>query len=138
MGSIFSLPLTYWINGYSWPAKAGLWLAILAVGSWSAKVFDELMGTSDNQNVVIDEVLGFGLCAWSAGRDWKLLLAALLLFRFFDIVKPPPVRQVDQWSKKMTVRSPYWGGFGVMFDDVVAGLQGWVVLALIQGFISPR
>ena len=54
--------------------------------------------------------------------------------RFFDIVKPPPVNWVDTWSKSKG-KTPYYGGFGVMADDLVAGLQALIVLTLIQKLI---
>jgi phosphatidylglycerophosphatase A len=55
--------------------------------------------------------------------QWHWLLAAFLLFRFFDIVKPWPIRQID---------SKVGGGFGIMIDDVVAALFTMVILAVLQ------
>jgi phosphatidylglycerophosphatase A len=89
-----------------------------------------MMGTGDNQNIVIDEVIGLGITAWTAGRDLKTLFAAFVLFRFFDVIKPPPVRQVDLWSKRQA--SPWAGGFGVIADDIVAGFQALAVILVLQ------
>jgi phosphatidylglycerophosphatase A len=135
MGSIVALPLAWWSNSWDWPCRVALWAALTAIGTWAATAFDRTMGTSDNQNIVIDEVIGLGITAWTAGRDPKLLAASLVLFRFFDIVKPPPVRQIDLWSKKKSKApngSPYWGGFGVIADDIAAGFQGLIVMLILQ------
>ena len=53
-----------------------------------------------------------------------------MLFRIFDMIKPPPVRQVDTWSKKQS--SPWWGGFGVIADDIVAAIQALSIILLLQ------
>ena len=77
-------------------------------------------GREDPGHVVVDEVAGqlFALIAIPA--DWSHALLALLLFRLFDIVKPPPVRQLERLH----------GGVGIMLDDVAAGL-----LALLCGHL---
>jgi phosphatidylglycerophosphatase A len=137
MGTLIALPLAYATRDWSWPIRVMLWVALTALGTWSAKVFDETMGTNDNQNIVIDEVIGLGITAWTAGNDLKTWIAAFFFFRVFDILKPPPVRGVDQWSKKQA--SPWWGGFGVIADDMIAGFEGLGVILLLQWMhILPR
>ncbi|MGK5082941.1 phosphatidylglycerophosphatase A [Bdellovibrionota bacterium FG-1] len=135
-GTLAALPLAYFTNEWPWPLRIALWTALTAAGTWAAKVFDELMGTSDNQNIVMDEVVGLGITAWTAGHDVTSLLVAFVLFRFFDILKPFPVRNIDTWSKKKasenTPLSQWYGGFGVMADDLVAGLQGLCCMLLLQ------
>jgi phosphatidylglycerophosphatase A len=115
-------------------------MGLALVGTWACKVFDETMQTGDNQNLVIDEVVGLGITAWVAGPDWKWLAAAFFLFRFFDIVKPPPVRQVDAWSKNRTLSNTplrYWySGFGVMADDIIAGFQGLICMVVLRHFFA--
>ncbi len=135
MGALVTLPLAYAMAGTPWFAKAALWLAILAIGTWAAKVFDETMTTEDNQNIVIDEVLGMGIAAWTAGTHVKTLIVAFILFRLFDIIKPAPIRQADRWSKVAAKNGNGWaGGFGVMFDDLLAGLQSLIVIIVLQHF----
>jgi phosphatidylglycerophosphatase A len=118
-----------------------MWIFLTWAGTWAAKVIDEIMETSDHQNIVMDEVVGLGITSWtigslSDGQNWMAWLAAFVLFRFFDILKPPPVRQVDLWSKKKAAQrtgwAPWFGGFGVMADDIVAGFQGLAVMIFLQ------
>ncbi len=130
MGTLVAMPLAYYSRDWSWFSRVALWLGLTLIGTWAAKVFDETMETGDNQNIVIDEVVGLGITSWTAGNDLKTWIAAFLLFRFFDVLKPPPVRQIDGWSKKQS--SPWWGGFGVIADDIVAGFQGLAVILILQ------
>jgi len=75
--------------------------------------------------VVIDEVIGQWITLAGATQfNWKSALAALLLFRLFDIWKPPPVRQLERLH----------GGLGINADDAMAGLYGALVLWLAGWF----
>ncbi len=85
----------------------------------------------DHSGIVFDEVVGFLVAAASllpgqsvaAGPLWAWLLAAFIAFRFFDIVKPPPIRQLD--------RSLH-GGLGIMLDDFVAGVYAATVIGIAR------
>jgi phosphatidylglycerophosphatase A len=137
-GALAGLPIAYFTNDWHWLSKLALWTAFTIAGTWAAKVFDETMGTSDNQNIVMDEVIGLGITAWTAGQDPATLITAFVLFRFFDILKPWPVRLIDDWSKKKAKvgdnRAQWYGGFGVMADDIAAGIQGLICILLLQYF----
>jgi phosphatidylglycerophosphatase A len=137
-GALAGLPVAYFTADWHWALRVLLWVSLTAAGTWAAKVFDETMQTSDNQNIVMDEVVGLGITAWTAGHHTSTLVAAFLLFRLFDIWKPYPVRLIDQWSKNKasegTQAAAWYGGFGVMADDVVAGLQGLICVLLLQYF----
>lgn len=78
----------------------------------------------DPGHVVIDEVAGQLITLIAAPLGWKSLLAGFILFRAFDIVKPPPVRQLERLPE----------GTGIMADDVGAGLYALVVLQLLLHF----
>ena len=58
--------------------------------------------------------------------DWRYIVAGFFLFRFFDIVKPPPARWFDQKVKN---------GYGVVLDDVAAGVYAWLCLLLLTRFV---
>ena len=140
MGTLFAMPLAIMSCNWPIPARLGLWTLLLVAGTWAAKVFDETMKTGDNQCIVMDEVVGLRITAWTitgplADIRWQWI-AAFFLFRAFDILKLPPVRQVDLWSKEKaqegSTLSSWWGGFGVMADDVLAGFQGLAVMILLQ------
>jgi phosphatidylglycerophosphatase A len=101
-------------------------LLITAVGIWAAGVADKAWGTHDNQMIVIDETAGVLVTLLPVARHgWPALACAFVLFRFFDIVKPPPVRWIDEQLP---------GGWGVVLDDVGAGVQAAVCLFALQYF----
>jgi phosphatidylglycerophosphatase A len=135
MGTLVGLPIAYWTQGASPSLRILFWLVLFLVGTWAAQVFDETMKTQDNQCIVIDEVVGMGITAWTAGESLNTWIFAFLAFRFFDILKPPPIRKIDTWSKNQTSRG--WSGFGVMADDVIASFEGLLVVILLQklGFL---
>ena len=79
----------------------------------------------DPSHVVIDEVAGQMLTLVAAPITWKALLAGFILFRAFDIVKPPPIRLLEDLRPE---------GVGIVVDDLGAGLYGFIVLQLLLHF----
>ncbi len=96
--------------------------ALLAIGAWAAQVTGRALGVPDHGSIVIDEVAAFLLVLFFTGVTPGRIAIAFVLFRFFDIVKPPPIRQVDAALKS---------GIGVMLDDVVAA--GYTLLVFAVG-----
>ena len=97
--------------------------AIIAVGTWSSTNVDKIWG-KDSSKVVIDEVAGMAITLLYVPHHIIFLLTGLILFRFFDIVKPLGIRQMEKLPT----------GWGVMADDVLAGLYSVIVLQLIAYF----
>ena len=95
-------------------------VVILALGIWSAGKVEAAWG-KDSSRVVIDEVAGMCITLLWIPVRWQYVLIGLVLFRFFDIVKPLYIRRMEKLS----------GGWGVMLDDVLAGVYSNVVLQLI-------
>jgi phosphatidylglycerophosphatase A len=94
---------------------------ITALGVWSATVTERHLGVEDPGPVVIDEVAGMLLTLALVPVGWSGVAVGFVLFRLFDIVKPFPCSSAE--------RLP--GGWGIMADDVVAGLYGQIALRLI-------
>ncbi|HET9086718.1 MAG TPA: phosphatidylglycerophosphatase A [Acidobacteriaceae bacterium] len=93
-------------------------LATLLVGIPACNVIVNESGAEDPSFVVLDEVVGQWIALIPASvHPWSWLLA-FVLFRFFDIVKPPPARQLDRMH----------GGFGIMMDDVAAGIYAMALV----------
>jgi phosphatidylglycerophosphatase A len=95
-------------------------LAILTLGIWSANKVEEKWG-KDSSRVVIDEVAGMCITLLLVPIRWQYVLIGLVLFRFFDIAKPLYIRKMEKLN----------GGWGVMMDDVLAGIYSNIVLQLI-------
>ena len=106
------------------PAALGLAAALaFAAGWWAAGVHAQAAGVTDPREVVIDEVAGQWIALLFVPRTLAAYAAAFLLFRLFDIYKPWPVNWADR-------KLP--GGFGIMADDILAGLYALAVLAVAQ------
>ena len=95
--------------------------ALLVIGAWAATRAERDLGTTDPGPVVIDEVMGMCVTMVAAPFTWPAALAGFFLFRAFDIVKPPPARQLERCH----------GGWGIMLDDLAAGVYAWGALALL-------
>src|SRR5579864_9018679 len=97
----------------------------IAIGVPAATIAARESGRHDPGFVVIDEVAGQWIALLGSPADWRHALIALILFRLFDITKPFPARQLE--------RLP--AGWGIVFDDVAAGLYAWGVAAVLRIWI---
>lgn len=97
-------------------------LIVLIIGIRAATIVGRESGTADPQHVVIDEVCGQWIALLFMPPTWQSALLCLVLFRLFDIVKPPPARQLERLH----------GGTGVMLDDVAAGVYALIVAQALQ------
>ena len=103
------------------PANIILGLAVTLIGIPAATQVARAFAKKDPQFVVIDEVAGQLITLIAAPLTWKTFLAGFILFRAFDIVKPPPVRQLEKLPE----------GTGIVLDDVAAGLYALGIMQLL-------
>ncbi|MEO8740979.1 MAG: phosphatidylglycerophosphatase A [Casimicrobiaceae bacterium] len=123
-GTLVALPLAALLRAYtSDPMYLVAVVVAFAVGVWAADRTGRDLGVGDHGAIVWDEVVAFLLILFFVGADPVREAFAFLLFRMFDIVKPPPANYIDR----------HWhGGFGVMADDIVAAFYALLVMALWQ------
>lgn len=147
VGTLVGVPLVYWTQTWSGFERLAFWSGLFIIGTWAAQVFDDLMKTRDHPRIVIDEIVGFGIAAWATGplmrENLKNWITAFVFFRIFDIFKPQPIRYLDQWSHRPSLCSQeankknarrFWQGFGVMIDDLVAGVASLGIVLILQWF----
>ena len=84
-------------------------------------------GVHDHGSIVWDEIIGFFITMVLLPVTWQNIALGFVLFRFFDILKPWPIKLLDKHVH---------GGFGIMIDDVLAGVFAWVLLFLAQPYIA--
>ena len=96
---------------------------LFVVGIAVSQVTARDLGVADHGSIVWDEVVAFLAVLFFVGDDWRWVAVAFALFRFFDIVKPPPIRAVDARLKN---------GFGVMADDILAAGYTLLVVAVLR------
>jgi phosphatidylglycerophosphatase A len=120
-GTLAAWPVGWLLAAAAPPAVMLLLVvALFALGVWCCQLTGEHLGVSDHGGMVWDEMVAFllmlaivpGTLAWQG--------AAFVLFRLFDIAKPPPIRWFERRHR---------GGFGVMFDDIIAAGYALLVLA---------
>jgi phosphatidylglycerophosphatase A len=126
-GTLFAWA-SYWVLAlWLTPAEIGIVIALaLPLGWWACTVAARHLQLQDPGCIVWDEVAAFWIVLWLVlpASFWGQLVA-FLLFRFFDMAKPGPVRWADRRFKGMGAR----GGFGIMFDDLVAAFCALLVIA---------
>jgi|1185.fasta_scaffold244859_2 phosphatidylglycerophosphatase A len=123
--------LLWWAAAKYSPTTSLLWGTVIAaalataIGIPAGSIVARECGKKDPSEVVIDEVAGQLIALIGAAVTWKYVLASLILFRGFDIFKPLPVRQLESLP----------AGWGIMLDDVAAGLYALAILRLLQHFV---
>lgn len=129
VGTLLAFPLyavlARWLP-VAWLAAAVV--AFFALGVWACDRTGRALGISDHSGMNWDEVVAFlaVLMFTPAGLLWQAF--AFFAFRFFDVVKPPPIRRVDRTVK---------GGLGVMLDDVLAAFYTVLVVAAARRILEP-
>lgn len=103
-------------------AIAAVIVLSFGLGCWTCQRVGREMGKADDGGMVWDEIVAFWLVLWLAPDSWIAQLLAFVVFRFFDIIKPPPIGFFD---------SRFKNGFGVMWDDIVAAAYSLLVLAVL-------
>jgi phosphatidylglycerophosphatase A len=128
-GTLVAFPI-WWLIGpaYASATLFGILAFFFAVGVWACEITGRHLGVADHGAMCWDEVVAFLLVLAIAPQSPAWQAAAFFLFRAFDVVKPPPIRQLEKRMK---------GGFGVMFDDILAAGYTLLVLALAKRFLFP-
>ena len=127
IGTLVAIPFAILLKNLSEPV---FWLVLLALfwlGVWLCDRVSRKLGVHDHGGIVWDEMVGYWLAVAFVPLQWPWLLAGFVLFRFFDIYKPWPIRQLD---KKVL------GGFGIMIDDVLAAIFSMILLGVAQFFCT--
>ncbi|MCL2296742.1 MAG: phosphatidylglycerophosphatase A [Proteobacteria bacterium] len=97
-------------------------LLLIVVGIWAAHITGQRLNEPDHSGIVIDEIAAFVLMLYFVDGSWQHILLAFVLFRFFDILKPPPIRYFDTRIKN---------GVGVMLDDLLAAAYALLTMVAL-------
>ncbi len=124
-GTLVGIPIYLLMQDLSLMIYIIISAAIIALGIWAADVYGRELGVHDHQSIVWDEVAGYIVTMTFAPTGWEWIIVGFLLFRLFDIWKPWPINLLDKYVK---------GGFGVMIDDVLAGVYAGLILYLLAIF----
>ena len=130
VASLAALPFGWLLVLLGWRSLLAAALLVAALGVWACGVYARKIRVGDPAECVLDEVAGqwFALIPIAfemRGGDWRPFVMGFIFFRLFDIWKPWPVSAVEKLP----------GGFGIMMDDVLAGL---IAAALLYGTLAIR
>ncbi|RAP58502.1 phosphatidylglycerophosphatase A [Oleiagrimonas sp. MCCC 1A03011] len=128
VGSALAILPWWFMRDLAVPAWGLVLIVGFAIGLWACGESGRRIGVSDHRALVWDEVIGQWIALLPAlAAPWWAIVAGFALFRFFDVLKPWPIRWLDARVK---------GGIGVMLDDVVAGVFAAVILAVALHFLA--
>lgn len=108
---VMSYPLWHWVTI----------IIVMIIGIWLCHRASQILGVHDHSGIVIDEIAGVLLTLWLFEPTGLTLVLGFVYFRLFDIIKPWPIRWIDQHVH---------GGLGIMLDDLLAACFAWALLYL--------
>lgn len=125
-GTIVAIPIFLLLADLSLLPYITVCVVLLIIGIWASQRYSEHLGVHDHGSIVWDEVVGYLITMTATPAEWQWIILGFILFRLFDIWKPWPINLLDKHVH---------GGFGIMMDDVLAGIYGAIVLLTIQYFV---
>jgi phosphatidylglycerophosphatase A len=125
LGTLLAIPVYYFLSNISPPIYEITLIGFFFLSVWISENAEIFFGKEDDGRIVIDEMMGFLITMLWVPKTILFVIIGFFLFRFFDILKPFPIRRLERRLK---------GGFGVVLDDVVAGVYGNIILQIISCF----
>ncbi len=122
LGTLVAIPIYYFLSEIPFPLYEITLVGFFFLAVWVSEKAGAAFGKKDDQRIVIDEMIGFFITMLWVPKTTLFVIIGFILFRFFDILKPPPIRLVEG------VR----GGYGVVLDDLLAGVYANIILHIIS------
>ena len=126
-GTLVGIPFFVVMAGLSLPLFLLITSALFLAGVWICDRSSAALGVHDHPGIVWDEIVGYLVTMIAAPLQWQWLLIGFVLFRLFDILKPWPIRWLDRRVQ---------GGFGIMVDDLLAGVFALAIMQLLLTIYS--
>ena len=126
VGTVVAIPLLILLSKAGTAVVVAGLVVVTLLGIPASEYMERTLKKGDPGVVVIDEIAGYLLTMIGSPVTPVHIIAGFLLFRFFDIAKPPPVRQAERMLR---------GGMGIMADDLLAGAYAWGCLRLLERFV---
>jgi phosphatidylglycerophosphatase A len=118
-GTLMAVPLFLLMADWQLPLYTAVVAVAAVLGIWICGIASRQLGVHDHGGIVWDEFVGYWITMWAVPVTWTWIVVGFVVFRIFDILKPWPISVLD---KKVG------GGFGIMIDDVVAGIMACLTL----------
>jgi len=127
LGTIIAIPVYHFLSNIVSPIYEITLIGFFFLSVWISENAERVFGKQDDPRIVIDEMIGFLITMLWVPKATLFIILGFILFRFFDILKPFPIRLID---KKLR------GGFGVVLDDVMAGVYANIILHIISFYFT--
>jgi phosphatidylglycerophosphatase A len=127
LGTLIAIPVYYFLSAIPSPIYEITLIGFFFLSVWISENAEIFFGKKDDQRIVIDEMMGFLITMLWVPKTILFVTIGFFLFRLFDILKPFPIRRLEKRLK---------GGYGVVLDDVMAGVYANIILHLV-GRIYP-
>ena len=127
LGTLIAIPVYYFLSNISSPIYEITLIGFFFLSVWISENAEIFFGKKDDQRIVIDEIMGFLITMLWVSKTAILMVIGFFLFRFFDILKPFPIRRLEKKLK---------GGYGVVLDDVLAGVYANIALHVITHYFT--
>ncbi|MBW1660261.1 MAG: phosphatidylglycerophosphatase A [Deltaproteobacteria bacterium] len=118
-GTLVGIPIAFFLSFLGLTSATVILIVMTLLSCWIANEAEKIYGMKDPNDIVIDEVMGYLVTVWALPFTWFTVIGGFFLFRILDILKPFPIRKVEDWIP---------GGTGVVMDDVLAGVYGCIIL----------
>jgi phosphatidylglycerophosphatase A len=120
-GTLAGIPIALGLSYFSPAVYLSAIFLGTVLGAYICGVTAKAMGVHDHPSIVWDEIIGYTITMFAAPGGWIWWIVGFAYFRLFDIWKPYPIRLLDKQVE---------GGWGIMLDDVLAGVYAWIALQL--------
>ena len=127
LGTLIAIPVYYFLAAIHSPIYEITLVAFFFLSVWISENAERYFEKKDDRRIVIDEIMGFLITMFWVPRTVLTIIMGFFLFRFFDILKPFPIRHMERRFK---------GGFGIVLDDVMAGVYANIVLEIISSYLT--
>ncbi len=127
LGTLLAIPIYYFLSEIHFPLYEITLIAFFFLSVWIAENAEKFFRKKDDPRIVIDEVIGFLVTMLWVPKTIRFVIIGFFLFRFFDILKPFPIRRLEK---------RFEGGFGVVLDDVMAGVYANIILQIISYYFT--
>ena len=127
LGTLVAIPIYYFLSEIPSPIYEITLAAFFFLSVWISENAEMFFKRKDDGRIVIDEMMGFFITMLWAPKTVRFIVIGFFLFRFFDILKPFPIRRLEKKIK---------GGFGVVLDDVLAGIYANIILQIISSYFT--
>jgi phosphatidylglycerophosphatase A len=127
LGTLIAIPVYYFLSQIASPVYEITLIGFFFLSVWISENSEAFFGKKDDPRIVIDEMMGFLITMLWVPKATVFIIIGFFLFRFFDILKPFPIRDLERRLK---------GGFGVVLDDVMAGVYANIILQIIAHYFT--